>query len=428
MDDYLALIVKENIKKSNKNVAIVLGGSQINALHIIRALGKSIPIIAINDHNDAGHYSKYLDQRLVIGENNYYNYSLFLDLLTKIGSQLQKKAVLFPTADFHIDLFTKYYHELEKYYYMLLNPETSTRVLSKDSQYKMCNAAGIPHPRYFSVKSKKELEAFKDIIERCREIGYPLIARSLNRQLLLNNMGDIKKVQVISNERDLVDFVNKLETIIDASGGFIFSELIPGEPASIWGYNAFFGNNGVCLGGWSYRKPSQRPYYFGNTSVIKYQKNEIVKKHSINLMQAFKYIGAVETEFKFDARDGKYKLIEINPRYGMTNGVGRLAGYNLPLIQYYYSIGKMSEVEHLTGAQNDKQVYLVFFYNEFLNLIKAKPKKIFIKNILKAFFVPNMKWAIFEVKDVNPSLFFAKQKLGQVLMKLKKKYINKASE
>jgi predicted ATP-grasp superfamily ATP-dependent carboligase len=56
-------------------------------------------------------------------------------------------------------------------------------------------------------------------------------------------------------------------------------------------------------------------------------------------MQTFDYQGFVGIEFKFDARDGTYRLMEINPRTVSGNQLCVEAGVDFPGIGYQYLTG-----------------------------------------------------------------------------------------
>ena len=66
---------------------------------------------------------------------------------------------------------------------------------------------------------------------------------------------------------------------------------------------------------------------------------------SRRLLRAFDYRGFVGVEFKFDARDQRYYLIEINPRTVSGNQLAISAGVDFPWIAFQYLIGGNPEVK-----------------------------------------------------------------------------------
>ena len=61
---------------------------------------------------------------------------------------------------------------------------------------------------------------------------------------------------------------------------------------------------------------------------------------TLKLLAAVPYYGCSDVEFKRDARDGRLKLMEINPRQGLWSPLARAAGVNLAYIAYCDAVGK----------------------------------------------------------------------------------------
>jgi predicted ATP-grasp superfamily ATP-dependent carboligase len=53
---------------------------------------------------------------------------------------------------------------------------------------------------------------------------------------------------------------------------------------------------------------------------------------SQRLLAAMRYTGLVEIEYKFDARDSRYKLLDINPRLWTWSPLGARAGTDFPYL------------------------------------------------------------------------------------------------
>jgi predicted ATP-grasp superfamily ATP-dependent carboligase len=75
--------------------------------------------------------------------------------------------------------------------------------------------------------------------------------------------------------------------------------------------------------------------------------------------------GIAEPEFKYDHRDGKYKLTEINLRSMMWHRVGNLSGVNIQYSQYLDALGKT--VPHQDQLKN-KNIHFVYLRHEIINI------------------------------------------------------------
>jgi predicted ATP-grasp superfamily ATP-dependent carboligase len=414
----MELILQEKIKAADKNVAIVIG-AYVNGYHVIKALGQGkIPTIAIDFKKSPGLYSKYVTQAIVA--DYAAQEDVLLETLLKVGAQLSKKGILYPTHDHHTKLFASNYEALSKYYYVPVNPGSLFNIISKEYQYQVCAKIGIPFPKSFFLR---QIQDINQMLEASEEVLYPLIIKPFSRAKN-SALGNSFRVKEIKNRQELVEFSALLREQI--STGFLVSEVIPGEPDQIWAYTGYCDQNSEIIAGWTGRKLTQRPYYFGVFSTARYVKNATVEAQGIALLKAFKHIGVGEPEFKYDARDQKYKLMETNPRYMMWHGLALQGGMNLPLIQYYHLIGDQRNFTLLPRTQSETTAHIVFMNHEWMNILDHKPRLKFIRNAIRALFLPNKTWGIFDVKDVRPYLVFQREQLKAVFQKIRRLYDQKS--
>src|SRR5207249_1478014 len=57
-----------------------------------------------------------------------------------------------------------------------------------------------------------------------------------------------------------------------------------------------------------------------------------IEQPARRLIEALKFTGLIEIEFKRDPRDGRYKLLDINPRAWGWHSLGRGAGADFPYL------------------------------------------------------------------------------------------------
>lgn len=389
--------LNDDLLNYNDNVGIVLG-AYVNALHIIRNLGsRDIPVICISKNSDViGKKSKYTSQFFnvdyVADEEALYN------ALILIGKQLKKPGVLYPTADEHVQVLTDYYSELSKYYYVAVNPDNNEKVTSKEYQYKLCDEIGVDYPRSFYLKSENDVENF---YSNHNEIQYPIIIKPFSKVDASQNLFRVKEIH---NEEQL----QKVKALIsdNIKVGFLVSEIIPGEPDQLWTYGSYCSDNSEVIAGFSGKKLTQRPYYFGVFSTARYEKNDRVEEQSKKLLKAINHIGLSQVEFKYDYRDDKFKLMEINPRYWMWHGIGVKDNMSLALVHFYHITGKHGELNSLNLNQTSKIANIVFITTEFFNIFDNKPRRKFIKNFFNALALDNKMHAIFNIDDLKPFVYF----------------------
>ena len=63
-------------------------------------------------------------------------------------------------------------------------------------------------------------------------------------------------------------------------------------------------------------------------------------RHPSAFLKSIDYSGLVEIEFKYDARDGKYKILDVNPRVWTWNAIGERAGVDFAYVQWQLAMGE----------------------------------------------------------------------------------------
>ena len=69
------------------------------------------------------------------------------------------------------------------------------------------------------------------------------------------------------------------------------------------------------------------------------------------LLRALWFHGISQVEFKRDPRDGRFKLMEVNPRLWQWHGLAAACGVDLPLIAYRDLTGEQVEPVSKNGAR-----------------------------------------------------------------------------
>jgi D-aspartate ligase len=96
----------------------------------------------------------------------------------------------------------------------------------------------------------------------------------------------------------------------------MLQEYIPGTPESVWMFNGYFDEQSECRIGITGKKIRQSPPYTGATTLGVCESNNTVHETTTRLMKALGYRGILDIGYRFDQRDGQYKLLDVNPRIG----------------------------------------------------------------------------------------------------------------
>lgn len=111
-------------------------------------------------------------------------------------------------------------------------------------------------------------------------------------------------------------------------------QIVAGNDEAIFWYSGFWDQQGREQAWFTVQKLRQFPPGFGDGSFQRTLEAPVVLQQSRRLLEVFRYRGLVMVEFKRDARDGSYHLMEINPRTVSGNQLGVSAGVDLPWIAY----------------------------------------------------------------------------------------------
>jgi ubiquinone/menaquinone biosynthesis C-methylase UbiE len=98
----------------------------------------------------------------------------------------------------------------------------------------------------------------------------------------------------------------------------MLQEYIPGGVDSQWMYNGYFDDASDCRFGITGRKLRQNPAYTGMSSFAVCEPNGEVEALTRRFMKAVGYHGILDIGYRYDARDGRYKVLDVNPRLGAS--------------------------------------------------------------------------------------------------------------
>jgi D-aspartate ligase len=132
--------------------------------------------------------------------------------------------------------------------------------------------------------------------------------------------------------------------------GAMVQELIPGGDDTLYTVGSYVARDGQPLGVFSGRKLRQTPPGIGTCRVGEAVWVQDVVDAALRLLDALDYFGLSQVEFKRDPRDGKFKLMEINPRLWQWHGLAAACGVDLPRIAYADLVGENPERVTMNGS------------------------------------------------------------------------------
>jgi len=371
----------------NRNCCAVVLGGYVNGYSIVRELYSFNidDIILIEKGRSLSGYSNKIKSKIRV--SNFSPNELLTSLL-KIKQEYDY-LIIYPTDDAQLESLLTIKKNIDQFSFIPFNDQNLLESLKKSVQYQFCEALNIPYPQTQILSSVDDFTSFKDL-------KYPLIIKPEKREDLKIN---VFRSLIIDSEEDLIYNKENLTEFMRNGLRFIVSELIPGNTnGNIYAYTAYVSKDGLLLNHWGGRKLSQWPDDYGVFSSASNEAPKEVMEQGEKLVKAMELTGIVEPEFKYDNRDGKYKLMEVNLRSMMWHRVGHLSGVFLQYSQWLEAMNKSVP----SYKQTDEIIHYSYEKFELSNILFRKGYYKYFKNSIRN---RPINWAVFDLKDVKPFLF-----------------------
>ncbi len=340
----------------NKNCAVILGG-YVNGYSIIQELHEQgVEHIALLHYgNQVASYSKKLTLILKISKKKE---DLLLNL-KKINEKFEK-LVIFPTDDHQLEQLHELHDQLQSFCFLPFNKTNLNAALDKFVQYEFCEQLGVPYPKTISINTQSDASQLD-------RLPFPILIKPNKREDLNSN---VFRSLLVHSDSELDKAKMKLKKYMEQGFTFLASECIPGHTnGTIYAYTAYRSPNSKKIENeWVGRKLTQYPSDYGVFSSASNEAPAIIMEQGRKLVKGMDLYGICEPEFKWDPRDGKYKLMEINLRSMMWHRTGNLAGVYLQYTQWCDAI----KIPINKQAQQKIMVKFSYLKHEMINLLVRK--------------------------------------------------------
>lgn len=262
-------------------------------------------------------------------------------------------------------------------------------LIHKEKFYAMCEKNGVDYPNTFVHRKELGRE-----FELPFEAPY-IIKPSNGIEYWRHPFTTQKKVYKALNLTELYDI---LEDIYGAgyNDSIIIQDFIPGDDTYMRVLTNYSDKNGkvklMSLG--HVLLEEHTPHGIGNHAVIITENNQEVADKFRNLLEDMNYVGFSNFDIKYDQRDGKFKVFEINTRQGRSNYYVTGAGQNIAkYVVEDYIYNKPLDLKVIT----EKSLWLVV------------PKGVAFKYIVPDEYKKEMRELIRAGRFINP-LFYEKDR------------------
>jgi predicted ATP-grasp superfamily ATP-dependent carboligase/ubiquinone/menaquinone biosynthesis C-methylase UbiE len=282
---------------------------QHGALAVARSAGRlGVPVYVTRDGaREPSTNSRYVSGSLPLAHDAPADE--WVDALEALGPRFHG-AILLPIDDLAATLVGDHQDRLAKVFRLPSAPiGIHRRLASKRELWHICRELALPTPRSTFPADESEL------IEQAEDRGYPIVLKRAEPWFAPRDPG-APSVAIVRDRRELLDAYARMES--DVQPQVMVQDYIPGGSDSVWMFNAYVGAGARCRCAFTGRKLRQTGAETGPTTLGVCEANPEVVEIAERLLGALDYRGIVDMGVRYDARDGSYRLLDVNPRLGST--------------------------------------------------------------------------------------------------------------
>ena len=317
--------------------ALLLGGAH-GSLAVARSLGRhGIPVWFVAADKLVPQYSRYVARTFSWAGAEAPN---ALGFLLELGRRHHLDGwVLFPGGDEEARMVSRHCQALSSIYRVVTPPwEIMRWAADKRLTNERAQSLGVDFPWSHYPKGREDLEQLQ-----CR---FPVILKPTVR--IGSNAFVQAKAWRVDDRATLLSRYDQAVSMV-GERGIVLQEMIPGNGAAQFSYAALW-DRGSPVASLVARRSRQYPIDFGYTSTfVETIENAEVEEAALRFLTSLNYSGLVEVEFKFDARDNRYKILDVNARTWAWIGLGAIAGVDFPHLQWRLAMGE--ELARLRGKE-----------------------------------------------------------------------------
>jgi D-aspartate ligase len=316
--------------------ALVVDVGWVNGLAAIRSLGRmGVPVLALDHRRSAlGFRSRYAKPVLCPDPQDE---DAFVSFLAEL--ELEAAAPVFATHDEPLNAIARAAPRLgDRFLYPFPPWEVLSRIQSKREQLEAAQALGIETPCWSAPESSEEALAAAE------ELGYPVLVKPSSTEGFKRRFGR----QAFRCERG-----GELERAYADTEPYqpLVQEVVPGGDGELFTLGSYLARDGEPLGLFCGRKLRQTPPGVGTCRVGEAVWVEEVVEQGLKLLRALGHTGLSQVEFKRDPRDGRFRLMEVNPRLWQWHGLAAACGVDLPRIAYEDLVGERPPAVSMNGRR-----------------------------------------------------------------------------
>lgn len=336
-------------------------------LGAVRSLGRAgVPVYAmVEDGFTPTAVSRYLAGSFVRPTTGCEPAEQLVETVRGVGRELAARVgcrcVAVPTDDEAAVVLAEHAGELDPYLLLPRVPAGLPRqVADKGAMHELCLAHGVPAPVTVAARNRDEL------LRAAAKCGYPLVLKNLAPFTRLSRPV-VGHTTVVGDEGELLAGCPS-----DDGFSVLVQEYLAEDFSEHWITHLCCGPEGDPLVVFSGRKLRSFPPSGGFTTRAVAEPNLQLAKMAAEFCRRIGYSGIADLDWRLDLRDGRYKLLDFNPRAGAqfrlfetADGVDVVRALHLsltgrpvhdgPPLARYYGVGQLDLLSAAVELWNERR-------------------------------------------------------------------------
>lgn len=367
---------------------VLLGGTH-SSLAIARSLKRTgMPVWLVTDASPLTGYSRHIRSAWRwAGPNHETAVDVLLDLARRSGLE---RPVLIAAGDAEVRFAAQHYDQLSAAFRMTLQPWHALQwSADKALAYRRATELGLHIPRDYAVCSVADLGTL--------DLNFPVVLKPSMR--IFENAFTRDKAWRADDRGSFQRLFGRAAALVGEKN-IVVQELVPGGSEAQLSYAGLW-NKGKPVAWFTAQRTRQYPLEFSHTSTfVETLDAPDVVEAAHAFLTSTEHHGLVEVEFKRDIRDGKLKLLDVNPRpwswFALSEAAGLQLGEMLVSVAYGDAL--------LPAGKAPSGVAWMYAPRDAVASIQMMLKGTLSPFAYLASFAKVRAWGIFDPRDPLPAL------------------------
>jgi D-aspartate ligase len=291
-------------------------------LGVIRTLGRlGVPVYAITEPGlTPAVASRYCTAAFVWHATGHEEPAQLVDQLRGVGDSIGRPTVVIPVDDEAAVLVAEHQAELSPgFLFPRVQPRLPRKLASKPGLFDLCIAHGVPAP------VSETPVTFEEAGDFAVTATYPVVVK--NAEVWERRRRPVVPgTTIVRSEEDLLALLTRPppDLLPDSqrrqprseSPGVILQEYIPPEHSEDWIVHLYSGADSASRVLFTGRKIRSWPPNAGVTACAYSVANSQLAEIAERFCDQIGFLGIADLDVRLDLRDGRYKLVDFNPRTG----------------------------------------------------------------------------------------------------------------